>query len=177
MKPRLLFLIGYRGAGKTEVARLLAPMLGWSWLDVDAGLEERHGQSIRQIFGADGEAGFRAKESALLQELCGLNDHVIATGGGVILSEENRVALKRGAVVWLRAPADVLWQRIQTDATTAERRPNLGQGGLAEIEEMLGVREPLYQMCQDFTVDVAEKSASEVAAMIANWFGLICTTG
>ncbi len=172
MKRRLLFLIGYRGAGKTEVARLLAPMVGWTWLDADAVLEERHGQSIRQIFVAEGEAGFRAKESALLQELCGLNDHVIATGGGVILREENRAALKRGAVVWLRAPADVLWQRIQADANTAQRRPNLGQGGLAEVEEMLRVREPLYQACQDFAVDVAERSPSQVGAMIADWFAV-----
>jgi shikimate kinase len=170
VKRRLLFLIGYRGAGKTEVARLLAPMLAWSWLDADAVLEERHAQSIRQIFAAEGEGGFRAKESALLQELSGLNDHVIATGGGVILREENRAVLKRGAVVWLRAPADVLWQRIQADANTAQRRPDLAQGGLAEIEEMLRVREPLYQGCQDFTVGASESTPLQIAEMIAVWF-------
>lgn len=167
---RRLFLIGYRGAGKTEVARLLAPMLGWAWLDADAVLEERAGQTIRQIFAAEGETGFRCKEAALLQELCELKDHVIATGGGVILREENRAALKRGAVVWLRAPADVLWQRMQADATTSERRPNLAQGGLAEIEELLRVREPFYQASQDFTVDTSAQTPQKIAGMIAEWF-------
>jgi shikimate kinase len=166
----LLFLIGYRGAGKTEVARLLAPMLGWAWLDADAVLEERAGQSIRQIFAAEGEPGFRAREAALLQELSGLQDHVIATGGGVILREENRAALKRGAVVWLRAPADVLWQRMQADVTTSERRPDLAQGGRAEVEELLRVREPLYQACQDFTVEASAQAPEQIADVIAAWF-------
>ena len=170
MSRRLLFLIGYRGVGKTEVARVLAPMLGWAWLDADAVLEERAGESIRQIFAAEGETGFRSKEAALLRELCGLQHHVIATGGGVILREENRAALKGGAVVWLRAPADVLWQRMQADATTSERRPNLAQGGLAEIEELLRVREPLYQACQDLTVDASEQAPEQIAETIAAWF-------
>jgi shikimate kinase len=102
--------------------------------------------------------------------LCELKDHVIATGGGVILREENRAALKRGAVVWLRAPADVLWQRMQADATTSERRPNLAQGGLAEIEELLRVREPFYQASQDFTVDTSAQTPQKIAGMIAEWF-------
>ncbi len=170
MSRRLLFLIGYRGVGKTEVARLLAPMLGRAWLDADAILEERAGQTIRQIFAAEGEAGFRAREAALLQELCELQDQVIATGGGVVLREENRAALKRGAVVWLRAPAEVLWQRMQADVSTSERRPNLAQGGLAEVEEMLRVREPLYQACQDFIVDASAQTPEKIAEAIATRF-------
>jgi shikimate kinase len=169
VRQRLLFLIGYRGAGKTEVARLLAPMLGWNWLDADAVLEERQGRSICEIFAEEGETGFRAKGAALLQELCGLQDHVIATGGGVILREENRAGLKRGAVVWLCAPAAVLWQRIQADATTAQRRPDLGQGGMAEIAEMLRLREPLYQACQDLMVDASKKTPQHIADTIAAW--------
>ncbi len=99
-----------------------------------------------------------------------MQDHVIATGGGVILREENRAALKRGAVVWLRAPAQVLWQRMQADATTAERRPNLAQGGLTEIEELLRVREPLYQACQDFAVDASKQTPEQIGEVIARWF-------
>src|SRR5436190_11808298 len=132
---RLILLIGNRGAGKPTVARLVAERLGWAWIDADALLEERAGRTIRQIFATDGENAFRDLESALLDELCRLQDHVIAAGGGVILRQENRARLKAGTVVWLKAPADVLWQRLQGDATTAERRPNLAQGGLAEIEE------------------------------------------
>jgi shikimate kinase len=164
-----LFLIGYRGAGKTTVARLVAAKLGWRSIDADALLEERAGRTIRQIFNEEGEGSFREREAALLEELCRLEDHVIATGGGVILREENRARLKQGAVIWLRAPADLLWQRLQADATTAERRPNLAQGGLVEIEELLRVRTPLYQACQDFTIDVAMLTPEQVSQTIVQW--------
>lgn len=164
----LIFLIGYRGAGKTTVARLVAERLGWTWIDADALLEERAGRTIRQIFATDGEKAFRDLESALLDELGRLQDHVIATGGGVPLREENRARLKTGTVVWLKAPAEVLWQRLQGDATTAERRPNLAQGGLAEIEELLRVRTPLYEACQNLTVD-ATQTPAEIAEAICKF--------
>jgi len=166
---RPVFLIGYRGAGKTEVARLLGPLLGWPWLDADTLLEERAGRTIRQIFADEGEPGFRAREAAIIQELSQLQDHVIATGGGVILRPDNRVALKRGAVVWLHAPPEILWQRMQADATTTERRPNLAQGGIAEIEAMLRVRLPFYQECQDFAVDTSAFAQEHAATAIAEW--------
>lgn len=166
---RLLFLIGYRGAGKTTVARLVAANLGWAWIDADALLEERAGRTIRQIFADEGEPTFRDRESAILEELSQRKNHVIATGGGVILREANRLFLKQGTVIWLKAPADVLWQRLQTDATTAERRPALAQGGLAEIEELLRVRTPLYESCQDFTVDAAKLTPGEIADAIVQF--------
>jgi shikimate kinase len=169
MSRRLLFLIGYRASGKTEVARLLAPLLGWHWLDADAVLEERAGKSIRQIFADEGEPAFRDKEAVILQELSQLQDHVIATGGGVVLRAENRAALKRGHVVWLQAPPEALWKRMQADVSTAERRPNLAQGGIAEIEAMLRVRTPLYQECQDLSVDTSANSPAAVAEMIRDW--------
>src|SRR5437667_12110745 len=84
-KIKNLFLIGYRGTGKTTVARILAEKIGWGWIDADAALEERYGRSIRRIFEEDGEAGFREKEMAILEELCRAHNHVIATGGGVVL--------------------------------------------------------------------------------------------
>jgi shikimate kinase len=162
-----IFLIGYRGTGKTTVARLLAARRGWASLDADAVLEERHGRSIRQIFAEEGEAGFRAKEASLLQELCQKREHVIATGGGVILRPGNRELLRAfGTVIWLTASATTLWQRIQADAATAERRPNLTGGGLPEVEELLRFREPLYRECAGVMVTTEERTPEQVVQVI-----------
>jgi shikimate kinase len=163
----LCFLIGYRGSGKSSVARLLAERLGWSWLDADEVVETRHGRSIGAIFAAEGEAGFREKEAAILAELCRLDRHVIATGGGVVLRPENRERLRAaGKVIWLTAGPRALWARLQKDANTAERRPVLTQGGLTEIEELLKIRAPLYASCAGLTVDTTVGSPEEVAAFI-----------
>lgn len=165
--PPRIFLIGYRGTGKSTVARLLAARLGWDWLDADAVLEARHGRTIRQIFAEEGEAGFRAKEAAMLEELCRHERHVIATGGGVVLRPENRRLLtESGAVVWLTADPQTLWDRLRQDATTAERRPDLAQGGRAEVEELLRAREPLYAACAHQTVNTASRSPAEVVEAI-----------
>jgi len=172
---RSLFLIGYRGAGKTTVAQLVAELLGWQWADADAVLEDRFGRSIREIFAEEGEEAFRDKEVAILEELAALpDDYVIATGGGVIVREENRACLAQGAVVWLRAPADVLWQRLQTDPATAEQRPDLAQGGIAEIEALLQTRTPIYEACQHCTVDVAEQTPEQIADAIVSWYQSVC---
>src|SRR5712692_10023328 len=80
-----LFLVCYRGAGKSSVARLLAERLGWQWADADEVLEARFGRTIWQVFAEEGEGGFRDKEAVVLEELCGRRRHVIATGGGVVL--------------------------------------------------------------------------------------------
>lgn len=168
--PKNLFLIGYRGTGKTSVAHLLADHLGWRWVDADVLLEETHGKTIRQIFAEEGEVGFREKESAILRQICQQSQQVIATGGGVILRPENRKLLQMsGQVVWLMANPETIWQRLQQDHTTTERRPNLTQGGLQEIEELLRQRQPLYAECADFQVDTEDKTPEEIALAIFNW--------
>jgi shikimate kinase len=164
-----VFLIGYRGSGKTATARLLAERLGWTWSDADAVLEARHGRTIRQIFADEGEAGFRDKEAEVLADLAAGARQVIATGGGVILRAENRALLRRGLVVWLTAPAPVLWQRLQEDATTRDRRPALAGGGLEEIEQLLAARQPHYAACADLVVDTTQREPGAVAEEIAGW--------
>jgi shikimate kinase len=163
-----VFLVGPRATGKTTVARLLAERLRWGWLDADELLERRAGCSIRELFDMAGEGAFRDLESAVLDELCTCRRLVIATGGGVVLRPANRQRLKTaGRIVWLTADAKTLWQRLQGDTTTAERRPNLTPaGGLAEIEEVLRVREPLYREVAEFAVDSGNQSPEAVAALV-----------
>ena len=168
----LLFLVGYRATGKSTVARLLAERLGWGWVDADEALERRHGRTIRQIFAEEGEAGFRDKEAAILEELCRGERLVVATGGGVILREENRRRMRAaGRVVWLSADAQTIWERLQRDPTTGERRPALTVGGLAEVEELLRVREPHYRECAALSVDTRGRFPEDIVAAILHGMG------
>lgn len=167
----LVSLIGYRGTGKSTVARLVALALGWEWIDTDVEIELRAGKSIRAIFSDEGETAFRDQESAVLAELCRRDRVVLALGGGVVLREENRQVIKAaGPVVWLTASPQVLAERIAADSTTAQRRPNLtSQGGINEIIAMLGTRAPLYRDCASVMVDTEGKSAAAVADEIVLW--------
>jgi shikimate kinase len=168
---RVIFLVGYRGSGKTTVGGVLARRLGWDFFDADTVLEAQHGKTIKDIFAAEGEPGFRDKESAILADLCRRSDAVIATGGGVVLREANRDLLRRsGFVAWLSADARALWARIQDDPATAARRPALAGGGLAEVEQLLAARERLYRASADVEVPVAGLSPEQAAdAILAAW--------
>src|SRR5262245_18853299 len=162
-----IILIGYRGTGKSAVARLLAEQLGWEAVDADEVLEIRYGRNIRTIFADEGETGFRDKESAILEEICRGNNQVLATGGGAGLRAEHRRRLRSaGWVGWLTASPAITWQRHRGDAGTAQRRPDLSVGGLAEIEELLRQREPLYRECADITIETAGRSPEEIAEAI-----------
>jgi shikimate kinase len=170
----VIFLIGYRGTGKSTVARLLAEALGWPWLDADDVLERKCGRTIRDIFATEGEEGFRAKEEAVLAELCKLKEHVIATGGGVVLRESNRELLRRsGWVVWLTAEVETIHRRLQADPTTWDRRPALAAASpQAEIATLLRLREPHYRSCAHLTVATEGRSPESVAADIQSaWSG------
>jgi shikimate kinase len=164
----MIFLVGYRGTGKTTIARLLAERLGWNWLDADAVLEERHQRRITEVFAQDGEAVFRDMESAVLADLCKLSRHVIATGGGVVLREENRRQMREtGRVVWLTASVETIWTRLQADVAAGRQRPALTVGGQAEIVQLLGVREPHYRACAHLRVATDGRMPEEIAEEIA----------
>ena len=168
---RHLFLIGYRGSGKTSVGAVVAARLGRPFFDADVVLETDAGRTIRDIFAAEGEAGFRHRETATLRKLAAGEPAVIATGGGAILRPHNRELLRAsGFVVWLNAPAELLWDRISIDPTTAARRPNLAGGGLDEVTALLAVREPLYAATAHAVVD-ATRSPEEVADDILSAVG------
>jgi shikimate kinase len=166
--PQLIYLIGYRGTGKSTVARLLTEKLGWHFLDMDSEIEARNGKSIRQIFADEGEPAFRRIESELLHEVSSLTQHVIATGGGVILDPNNRACLKNsGQVIWLTGKPATLWNRILEDATSKDRRPDLTVGGLGEIEQLLKVREPLYCECANLEIAVDDRTPDQIADIVA----------
>ena len=150
---------------------MLAKRLSWTWVDADALLEERQGRSIRAIFAEDGETAFREMEAAVLRDLCKLTQHVISTGGGVVLREENRQRLRDGDVVWLTADLATICGRIENDSTTRERRPNLTVGGREEIETLLRERQPLYAACADLVFDTTDRSAEDIAADVLKRLG------
>lgn len=163
------FLIGYRGTGKTTVARELAARLGCDWIDADDVIEEQAGKTIAGIFADEGEAVFRDWESRVVGELSRKRRTVAALGGGVVLRDENRRLIsKAGPVVWLTAGVDTILERLASDPATSSRRPNLTKmGEREEIEAVLAARTPLYRECATLIVDTEGKSAAEVADEIA----------
>ena len=170
----LVTLIGYRGTGKTTVARLLAERLATSWIDADVALEERIGCTIAELVRDRGEPAFRDAEAEVLADMLAGCGGVLATGGGVVLREGNRMLLReRGRpVVWLDAPVDVIRRRLAGDPATLSRRPALTGGDpLAEVEQATHAREPLYRACADWTVDTGAATPADVAAQIAAWLG------
>jgi shikimate kinase len=155
-----IFLVGLMGAGKTSVGKVLARRLGKTFFDCDQEIERATGVGVPVIFEIEGEEGFRQRESRMLAELTGGQDIVLATGGGAILSEENRGLLSRnGIVVYLRATPHDLWQRTRHD----RNRPLLQTPDpLAKLTELHTERDPLYREIADVIVDTGHQSVSSL---------------
>lgn len=119
-----IFLVGMMGSGKTTIGRSLANYTGKTFVDSDHEIQERTGVKIPVIFDIEGETGFRRRETEVLQELVKMDNVVLATGGGAILSENNRDLLKRhGTVVYLRAAVIDLQRRTRHDKTVPYSKP------------------------------------------------------
>lgn len=164
-----IWLIGYRGCGKTTVARLLGERLSVRAIDADDEIERRAGKSIADIFAEQGETAFRDLESAVIADLVRqAHDAVVSLGGGALNREENRRALAgAGRLVWLAASPETLYARISADSATASRRPNLtSAGGLEEIRELLAKRAAIYRQCATAIVDTEGLSPQQVAERI-----------
>ena len=165
-----IFLVGPMGAGKSTVGRQLAKSLGRDFFDSDKEIEKRTGVSISWIFEMEGEAGFRAREQKVIDDLTQLKDIVLATGGGAILSEDNRRALRsRGNVVYLSASAEQLFRRTSKDKT----RPLLQtEDPKKQITDLLAERDPLYQNVADIELRTGDQSiqhaVSEVIKQLEN---------
>ncbi|MFG0331952.1 MAG: shikimate kinase [Maioricimonas sp. JB049] len=163
-------LTGYRGTGKSSVAPLLADRLGWGWIDADAEIERRAGQSISDIFAAEGEPGFRRLERAVMVDLLSRNRLVVASGGGAILDEQTRRDMRQaGPVVWLEAEVDTILARMGTDETTTSRRPALTEHDpRAEVEQLLAVRGPLYEAVATIRVETDDRTPEQIVDHIFN---------
>ncbi|WP_020589369.1 shikimate kinase AroL [Desulfobacter curvatus] len=163
-----IFLIGYRCTGKTSTGKYLAELLSRTFLDTDLVLESTYDTTIAQMVARHGWPYFRAKETETLMNLDLKNGPVIATGGGIILAEENRQFLKKnGVVVYLYAEASVLTDRIRKDENNTERRPDLTCDSLAlETQKMLEVRNPLYQALADISIDTEKYTSKDAAFQI-----------
>jgi shikimate kinase len=169
MTNESIALIGYRGSGKTAVAQQLAARLGWDWVDADDVIELRAGKSIAAIFADEGQDAFRDMEAIVVTELCSRPRVVIALGGGAVMREASRQALRQCRdVVWLKASPRTIEERLAGDPTTTARRPNLTvPGGRAEIERLLSERTPIYRACATLEVDTEGKTPAEIADEIA----------
>ena len=156
-----IFLVGLMGAGKTSVGRLLARRLGKTFYDCDHEVERAAGVRIPVIFEIEGEAGFRARESRMIGELCAAKGVVLATGGGAVLAPENRKVLsEHGTVVYLRASPHDLYQRTRHD----RNRPLLQTADpLAKLTELYAQRDPLYREVADVIIDTGNQSVSSLA--------------
>lgn len=164
----VITLIGYRGCGKSSVAPRLAKRLGWDWADCDHEIEKRCGVSIREIFQHEGEAGFRSRESEVLEDLLSRPQLVLASGGGAILAKCNRQKMRAaGPVVWLNASVETLAGRLSVDGHSNQNRPSLtGKPIHEEIAEVLTVREPLYRETATLIMDVENTRPDNVAKRI-----------
>lgn len=159
-----LFLVGPMGVGKTTVGKLLARELSLKFLDSDQEIEVRAGTDISWIFDVEGESGFREREAKVIDELTQLPNIMLSTGGGCILSQANRAALRsRGVVVFLNTSLDIQDARTKKD----QKRPLLrGVDRRVVLTEMKALRDPLYQEVADIKIFVGETNSKQVVANI-----------
>jgi len=158
--PDNIFLIGPMGAGKTTIGTALAKKTGREFFDSDKVIEERTGASISLIFDIEGEAGFRKRESAVIDELTKQSGIVLATGGGAVLSEANRACLTgRGTVIYLQASIKSLIRRTSRD----RNRPLLQNSNPAQkMRDLVEQREPIYLALADLIIHTGNRTVPAI---------------
>ncbi|NDW17539.1 shikimate kinase [Dysgonomonas sp. 216] len=177
-----LFLIGYMGAGKTTIGRILAKRRGLDFIDLDLFIESRYQKTIGQIFEEYGEARFREIESSVLKEVADFENVVISTGGGTPCFHNNMEFMnKQGITIYLKASPVILAGRL---AEAKEKRPLIKNKTMDElsnfISENLDVREPVYNKAHIIfeTKDYANRKEVEddavyLTGIIDNYLGVI----
>ncbi len=170
-----LVLVGFMGSGKTDAGKVAAARLGMKFVDMDGIIEQRHNQTVSQIFETKGEAHFRQQERALVRELASGEGRVIATGGGVVLDPNNLRDFGRTSVViccWV--DPDVAYKRTKD----AKHRPLLEEADAdrrTRIETLLRDREQLYKAIPlriDTSAMTVEQQAGEIVRIYKEQTGL-----
>ncbi|MBK1988436.1 shikimate kinase [Sphaerospermopsis aphanizomenoides BCCUSP55] len=158
-----LYLIGMMGVGKTTVGRLLAQQLGYGFIDTDDVIVKAAGKSINEIFTTEGEAAFRQLESDVLGQVCAYTKLVIATGGGIILRQENWGYLRHGLIVWLDASVEILLNRLAEDDTRPLLQDSDPEGKLLSL---LQQRQPLYSQADLHITITPSETPEQIATRI-----------
>jgi shikimate kinase len=160
-------LIGFMGAGKTEVGKALAKKLGREFVEMDALIESRAGKSVAEIFQQGGEIAFRELEIAVTADVARGKDQVIACGGGIVLNKINVDRLKPGAViVYLAASPGAIARRTKQDKGI---RPLLNVSDrTGEIGSLLRFRKPLYENAADITINTSRMTVAKVVEKIVD---------
>ena len=171
-----IFLVGPRGSGKSTVGKALAKYLSWKFVDTDLYLQEHLSDTIKNIVSSKGWNYFREQETLVLKEIIKnfSSSVVIATGGGIILSETNRKIMNQnGKVAYLSVNANILAKRLQINPEE-EMRPALTDLALQEeIEQILQERIPLYEQCSDIIIDASETIDENVRSITTFLVGKI----
>jgi shikimate kinase len=163
-----IVVIGFMGAGKTSVGRLVARALGREFVDTDQMIERATRMTIGELFQREGELSFRRREIAAIDRAIAVPGRVIAVGGGAVLSADNRTALKQaGLLVYLRATPETLAARLigVTD------RPLLNTGDrVGRIRDLLVARGPIYETAGDVAIDTDRLNLEQTAVEVLEWY-------
>ncbi|MTJ11288.1 shikimate kinase [Anabaena sp. UHCC 0187] len=155
-----LYLIGMMGVGKTTVGKLLAEEIGYRFVDTDEVIVKAAGKSINEIFAENGEAEFRQLESDVLAQVCAFTKLIVATGGGIVMQQQNWSYLRHGLIVWLDAPIQIILQRLAEDNT----RPLLQDADIeGKLKSLLEQRQPMYSQA-DLQITISDTETPEEIA-------------
>ncbi|NQZ58848.1 MAG: shikimate kinase [Lentisphaeraceae bacterium] len=164
-----IILIGFMSCGKSSVGRYLAAESGMELVDLDQVIVEKAGMSIPDIFATVGEKAFRDLESYVTSLMRNYDNTIFATGGGVVLRENNRAILRRsGLVVWLKTTPENVLKYTKTDTN----RPLLqDKKSLDSINSMMKLREPIYQSCAHYSINAWENNLGQIASKVWGHYG------
>ena len=159
-----IFIVGSMGSGKTSIGKILAKNNHLSFLDTDHEIIRRCGYSIPDIFEKFGEEYFRELETEQLKEMCGMKDHVVSTGGGIILQKQNIELIKDlGIVIFLDISINSQIDRVKN----RKNRPLINDNNLKDnLLSLKKTRDPVYKKISNYIIDVSEKERGQIVTEI-----------